>query len=95
MAADAACARVNILNANLSAASARANDRLPDFCRFFESRAGPARPANSAMTNPVPAANSNMPGEVKDAWSRSPNAARRNLTACLRSATCPAAALTW
>jgi hypothetical protein len=45
------------------------------------------------MTNPVLPANSNMPGEVKDAWSRSPNAARRNLTACLRSASCLAAAL--
>jgi hypothetical protein len=45
------------------------------------------------MTNPVLPANSNMPGEVKDAWSRAPNAARRNLTACLRSASCLAAAL--
>lgn len=94
MAVVAACARVNILNANLSAASARAIGRRFDFRGFVESRAGLGRGVNSAMTNPVPAANSSMSDEVKDARRRSPNAARRNLTARLRSATCTAAALT-
>jgi len=86
MAVVAACAKPYISSARLSAFPAPAIDARLDARVPFDSRELSARPVNSAMTNPVPAANSSMFGELNPAWSRSPSAARCTLTACLSSA---------